>query len=74
MESTTTNERVFNALADQIAQIEFQNDQYEFFNKHMNTFEDTDENKLEYTQIYEAYVYILEQIIEAKLSAQFGQE
>ena len=37
-------------------------------------FEDTEENKLEYTNIYTEYVYILEQMIEANLLEKFSNE
>jgi hypothetical protein len=74
MESTTIDQQIFNAIADEITQVEFQNDQNEFYAKHMDKFEDTEENKLEYTQVYEAYIEILEQMIEAKLGAKFPQE
>ena len=71
MDSTPLDMQIFLAIADQIAQVEFQSDSFEFFNKHIDTFEDTDDNKLEYTQVFEAYVYILEKMIEARLSASF---
>lgn len=35
-------------------------------------FEDSDENKLEYTAIYESYVEILEDMIETKLYEKFS--
>ena len=34
-------------------------------------FEDSEENKLEYTAIYESYVQILEDMIETKLFEKF---
>lgn len=40
---------------------------------HSASFEDEDENKLEYTPIFEAYVKILEDIIEAKLREKHNQ-
>lgn len=40
----------------------------------MEKFEDTEENKLEYTNIYTEYVYILEQIIEATLLSKYSNE
>ena len=40
----------------------------------MGTFTDDDENKLEYTQIFEAYVSILEQIISVKLKQTYPEE
>lgn len=46
-------------------------DQMEFFEKHSSVFEDTEENKLEYSPIYESYVYILESVIDSKLNEKF---
>jgi hypothetical protein len=40
----------------------------------MDKFEDTEENKLEYTNIYTEYVYILEQMIEANLLEKYGND
>jgi hypothetical protein len=42
--------------------------------KNQDKFEDTEENKLEYTNIYTEYVYILEQMIEANLLAKFTSD
>ena len=53
---------------------EFTNDRYTFFEKHKNTFEDTDENKLEYTQIHEAYMFILDHMMESSLMDKFSKE
>lgn len=41
---------------------------------HASKFEDTEENKLEYTTIHEGYVYILEKIIDGKLKEKFSEE
>ena len=35
--------------------------------KNCETFEDTEENKLEYTNVYTEYVHILDQMIDAQL-------
>ena len=43
----------------------------EFFEKHNHVFEDTEENKLEYSPIYESYVYILESVIDSRLIEKF---
>ena len=37
-------------------------------------FEDTEENKLEYTQVFEQYVTILEEIIAVKLKEKYSEE
>ena len=38
-----------------------------FLNANMHAFDDAEENKLEYTAIYETYVAILDKLIDAKL-------
>ena len=45
-----------------------------FFFKYKDTFTDDEENKLEYTQIFEAYVQLLEEIISAKLKDTYSEE
>ena len=45
-----------------------------FMSMHTSTFDDEDENKLEYTPIFESYVKILEEIIESKIREQHNQE
>ena len=42
--------------------------------KNQDKFEDTEENKLEYTNIYTEYVYILEEVIEANLKQKYTDE
>lgn len=42
--------------------------------KNQDKFEDTEENKLEYTNIYTEYVFILEEVIEANLKQQYSDE
>ena len=37
-------------------------------------FEDTEENKLEYTQIFEGYVSVLEEIIAARLKEKYSDD
>ena len=46
----------------------------DFFEKNKDKFEDTEENKLEYTNIYTEYVYILEEMIEANLKEKYTNE
>lgn len=40
---------------------------YQYMNRHKDVFDDDEENKLEYTTIFEEYVQILEKIIDAQL-------
>ena len=42
--------------------------------KHKDVFEDTDENKLEYTPIFEEYVQILQQTIDSKLYEKYQHD
>jgi len=39
--------------------------------KNCETFEDTEENKLEYTNVYTEYVHILDQMIDAQLKTTY---
>jgi ADP-ribosylation factor-like protein 2-binding protein len=71
---TDTNTQIFLAIADLITQDEFKKSCDEFYLKNAEKFEDTEENKLEYTNIYTEYVYILEQMIEANLLAKFTND
>jgi hypothetical protein len=68
------NTQIFLAIADVITQEEFKKSCDEFYQKNQDKFEDTEENKLEYTNIYTEYVYILETMIEANLLASFTNE
>ena len=54
--------------------MEFGNAQGTFYEKVIHKFEDTEENKLEYTSIFEEYVFIVENILEAKLKTEFSEE
>ena len=65
---------IFNEIASLITQADFMKSQDEFFKKNQDIFEDTEENKLEYTEIYTEYVYILEEIIEANLKEKYTDE
>mmetsp|Transcript_8513 Transcript_8513/g.14340 ORF Transcript_8513/g.14340 Transcript_8513/m.14340 type:complete len:158 (-) Transcript_8513:633-1106(-) len=66
---------IFKSLCDQVAQVEFQEQQFEFFEMHKGKFEEgQEENQLEHTQVHEQYVYILDQLIEAKLREQYDEE
>lgn len=65
---------IFKAIADLVTQAEFSKAQDDFFKKNQDKFEDTEENKLEYTNIYMEYVYILEQMIEMNLKDKYTDE
>lgn len=57
-----------------MTQADFAQAQDDFFEKNQDKFEDTEENKLEYTNIYTEYVYILEQVIEINLKDKYTDE
>lgn len=46
----------------------------EFMQKHMHVFDEADENKLEYTTIFEEYVVILEGSIDSKLYQHYSEQ
>jgi len=53
---------------------EFAEAEYTFFEKNQETFEDTDENKLEHSEIFKIYNMILDEIIEVKLLEKFSED
>lgn len=55
-----------------VVKTDFQQDQRDFYDKYHTQFDPEDENKLEYTPIYEKFVEIMEKLIEAKLKAEYG--
>lgn len=65
------NKDIFVSLVDIITQQEFSQTQQEFFEKNAKLFEDTEENKLEYTSIHTEYVYILDNVVEANLNEKY---
>ena len=46
---------------------EFTNAQYDFFERHCDSFEDKEENRVEYTAIFEDYTTLMEHTLESKL-------
>lgn len=68
------DEAIFRAIIDLMAQAEFKEASFQFFEKNKDTFEDTEENKLSHSDIHKDYIMIMEQIIEAKLKADFSDD
>jgi len=66
--------KVFKLLASLVTGTEFTDACYTFLEKNKHIFTDDDENKLEYTEVFEAYITILEQCIDAKLYTDFQEE
>lgn len=58
---------VIGHIEDIVVGHSFQTKQMDFFDKHYTEFEDTEENKLSYTPIFQDYVSILEKYIESEL-------
>lgn len=73
MDSNTSdkNMEVFKTICELIASSEFQDATFSYLDQNKEPFTDDDENKLEYTVIFENYVQILEQVIDAKLYATY---
>lgn len=67
-------DQIFTDISNLITTIEFDKAQEDFFEKNKDKFEDTEENKLEYTNIYTDYVYILEELIEINLKGKYADD
>ena len=72
MDSSQKDTEIFDNIADLITKDTFSSAIAEFMKENCQKFEDSDENKLEYTAIYESYVEILEDMIETKLFEKFS--
>lgn len=71
---TSNNSKIFKSISLLVTNADFINSQNEFFEKHAGTFTDSEENKHEYIQIFEAYVHILETLIDVELAKTFSPE
>lgn len=69
-----TNIDIFKYICDYIKLEEFINAQSDYLNIHCNKFEDSEENKLEYTTVHEGYIHILETLVDAKLQQKFTED
>ena len=54
------NSQIFNNIGDLCATSEFNDAQMSFFTHNCGVFSEEEENKLEYTAIYETYVKLME--------------
>ena len=70
----SSSNAIFQELRTIIYDKEFELAQRAFMEKNYDQFEDTEENKLIYTQIYEQFVSLLENIIIVKLELKFKSE
>ena len=72
MEHSSKNKEIFGSICDLVVKPDFLDGQQEFISQYHSVFDIQDENKLEYTQIYERYVEALERLIEHKLQQDYG--
>ena len=63
--------QIFEAVCEIITTEEFANGQMEFHVKNCQVFDEADENKLEYTDIFELYVKMVEDAIDSELYKKF---
>ena len=73
-EQQSKSDAIFQELRIIIQDKEFELAQRAFMEKNYDQFEDTEENKLIYTQIYEQFVSLLENIIVVKLEQKFQSD
>lgn len=71
---SSKNLEIFGAIAKLIASSEFQEATFQYMDQHKDVFTDDDENKLEYTPIFNNYINILESVIDAQLYAKYDQD
>lgn len=62
-------ERIISELENLLFDDKFTTTLNSFYNKNCDIFEDTEENKIEYTKIFQDYTKLVEEIIERKLSS-----
>ena len=55
------------AIEEILMEEEFFNSQNNFCKKHCDSFEDTDENKLSYTALFEEYTVLMETMLNSRL-------
>ena len=63
---------MFKLICDLVVDPEFVDAEATFYQEQCQQFDEGEENKLEYTQIHEKFILILEQLIEARLKEQHG--
>ena len=72
MDSTDKNTEIFNAISKIVVSPEFNTDSKAFIDSNFAIFDEEDENKHEYKQVYEDYVAIMDRVITARLKNEFG--
>ena len=71
-QSSDANMQIFKSIGDVLADSDFTIANDDFYQKYSKNFDDDDENKHEYKQIYEEYLSITEKVIEARIREQYG--
>ena len=62
------------AIHEIVCHADFKQSQADFMMANFRIFEEDDENKLEYTSVFESYVQIMEQLIELRIKQQFSEQ
>jgi len=68
MEIQNKDMEVFRAIENLMTDVDFYVIQYKFFKEHHEKFENTEENKHEYNDIFQLYMKILDENIDLELS------
>ncbi|KRX06107.1 hypothetical protein PPERSA_09719 [Pseudocohnilembus persalinus] len=68
------NQEILNFISEILANSEFQEAQAQFFDKNCSHFENEDENKHIYNDLFKEYQAILDQSVESKLLTKFSEE
>ena len=69
-----TNVQIFNKIVEIVTDASFSNAQMEFYKTYCKEFNDEDENQLKHTEIYQSYMKILDELIDAQLVKSFTEE
>ena len=69
-----TYREIFYQLQAICADSTFVDAQVDFMKANMGTFDENEENKLEYMSIFESYVMSMEDLIDAKLNEKYANE
>ena len=72
MESSDKNSEIFAAVSQIVVSPEFNDDSKAFIENNYAIFDEEDENKHEYKQVYEDYVAIMDRVITARLKNENG--
>ena len=64
------NKAIFQSIVTITTSPDFQKGQQEFYHKKKDIFNEDEENKLEYTDVYQDYVHLMEQILDVQLKSE----